>query len=93
MDQFVHKQHICLLFPILSYTLLDLLKDNRYQGLGVKLARRFITVVLEGLLRAEECAIVHADLKPENIMIMENRESPEDSVIKIIDFGSSCFLA
>ena len=50
-------------------------------------------MILEGLIRAEECGIVHADLKPENIMIEQDREKIENSNLRIIDFGSSCFLS
>jgi dual specificity protein kinase YAK1 len=54
--------------------------------------RKWIKMILEGLVKAEECGVVHADLKPENIMIQENKEDFLESPLKIIDFGSSCFL-
>lgn len=47
-------------------------------------------MIISGLITAEECGVIHADLKPENIMIEENNK--DDINIKIIDFGSSCFL-
>lgn len=32
--------------------------------------------------------LIHCDLKPENILL----KSPDKSGIKVIDFGSSCFV-
>jgi dual specificity protein kinase YAK1 len=62
-------------------------------GVGVKIMRKWVTLILQGLLRAEECGVLHADLKPENIMIEENTINPENSNLRIIDFGSSCFMS
>jgi dual specificity tyrosine-phosphorylation-regulated kinase 2/3/4 len=31
--------------------------------------------------------VIHCDLKPENILLRQ----PNRSVVKVIDFGSSCF--
>lgn len=33
-------------------------------------------------------SLIHCDLKPENILLMQ----PQRSAIKVIDFGSSCFI-
>lgn len=33
-------------------------------------------------------SLIHCDLKPENILLMQ----PQRSAIKVIDFGSSCFV-
>lgn len=34
-------------------------------------------------------SLIHCDLKPENILLMQ----PSRSAIKVIDFGSSCFVS
>lgn len=54
-----------------------------------KLVRRFAVQILLALKHLHDQRIVHADLKPENILLA-NRTT---SCIKIIDFGSSCFVA
>ena len=58
---------------MMSYSIYDVLKHNNFEGVGVKLMRKWVKMILEGLIRAEECGVVHADLKPENIMIQENK--------------------
>ena len=48
-------------------------------------AARFITQILEGVEHFHEKNIVHLDLKPENVMLLDR----SNCLIKIIDFGIS----
>lgn len=85
---FLWKGHLCLVFELLSYNLYDLLKNSRFQGLSLKLTRKFAHQILAALnyLSKPELGIIHCDLKPENILLC----NPKRSAIKLIDFGSSC---
>lgn len=76
----------------MACNLFDLLKHHRYEGFSVRLVRKFLSQIVEGLKISEECGVVHADLKPENIMIECALQNPEEYYLRIIDFGSSCFL-
>jgi len=58
----------------------DLLKANRH-GLDPDQARDIITQVASGLAYAHEEGIVHVDLKPQNVFVLENGRA------KILDFG------
>ncbi|KAM0714381.1 hypothetical protein Q7P37_010168 [Cladosporium fusiforme] len=85
-DTFIHKQHLCLVFELLSVNLYELIKQNQFRGLSTTLVRVFAQQLLNGLCLLNKAKLIHCDLKPENILL-KNLESP---IIKIIDFGSAC---
>lgn len=89
VDDFVHRNHQCIVFEILSKNLYDLLKNTDFNGISLNLIRKFSKQLLKALefLSREDVDIIHCDLKPENILLRH----PRRSAIKIIDFGSSCF--
>ncbi|KAG5920306.1 hypothetical protein E4U42_006248 [Claviceps africana] len=85
-DTFIHRQHLCLVFELLSVNLYELIKQNQFRGLSTTLVRVFAQQLLNGLALLNKARLIHCDLKPENILL-KNLESP---IIKIIDFGSAC---
>lgn len=85
-DSFVHKNHLCLVFELLSNNLYELLKQNKFHGLSMQLIRTFTTQILDSLCVLKESKLIHCDLKPENILLY----APDKPELKIIDFGSSC---
>jgi len=87
-SHFMWRNHLCLVFELLSYNLYDLLKNTRYHGVSLRLTRKFAHQILAALqyLSRPELGIIHCDLKPENILLC----NPKRSAIKLVDFGSSC---
>lgn len=87
-SHFMWRNHLCLVFELLSYNLYDLLKNTRYHGVSLKLTRKFAHQILAALkfLSKPELGIIHCDLKPENILLCNSKRS----AIKLVDFGSSC---
>jgi len=87
---FHFRNHLCLVFELLSFNLYDLLKNTCFKGVSLNLTRKFATQLCTALLflSSPEINIIHCDLKPENILLC----NPRRSAIKIIDFGSSCRL-
>ncbi|CAF0743749.1 unnamed protein product [Brachionus calyciflorus] len=87
---FMHRNHLCLVFELLSYNLYDLLRNTNFRGVSLNLTRKFAQQLCTALsfLSTPELSIIHCDLKPENILLC----NPKRSAIKIIDFGSSCQL-
>ncbi|KAJ9649587.1 dual specificity protein kinase yak1 [Coniosporium tulheliwenetii] len=85
-DTFIHRQHLCLVFELLSVNLYELIKQNQFRGLSTTLVRVFAQQLLNGLALLGKAKLIHCDLKPENILL-KNLESP---IVKIIDFGSAC---
>ncbi|KAJ5935547.1 hypothetical protein N7466_005094 [Penicillium verhagenii] len=85
-DTFIHRQHLCLAFELLSVNLYELIKQNQFRGLSTTLVRVFAQQLLNALSLLSKAHLIHCDLKPENILL-KNLESP---IIKVIDFGSAC---
>ncbi|XP_030067368.1 dual specificity tyrosine-phosphorylation-regulated kinase 1A isoform X5 [Microcaecilia unicolor] len=87
---FMFRNHLCLVFELLSYNLYDLLRNTNFRGVSLNLTRKFAQQLCTALLflATPELNIIHCDLKPENILLC----NPKRSAIKIIDFGSSCQL-
>lgn len=84
---FEFRKHLCLVFELLSFTLFDLLKANSFKGFSSGLIKRFCVQLLQALSVLKQSKIIHCDLKPENVALV----NPHESAIKLIDFGSSCF--
>lgn len=84
------RNHLCLVFEMLSYNLYDLLRNTNFRGVSLNLTRKFAQQLCTALLflATPELSIIHCDLKPENILLC----NPKRSAIKIVDFGSSCQL-
>eukprot|EP00667_Euglena_gracilis_P001884 EG_transcript_1885 len=87
---FSWKEHLCLVFELLSFNLYDLLKYTKFNGVSLSLIRKFACQILKTLdfLSSPAIRVIHCDLKPENILL----KNPKRSGVKVIDFGSSCFL-
>uniref|UniRef100_A0A1I7Z502 Dual specificity tyrosine-phosphorylation-regulated kinase mbk-1 n=1 Tax=Steinernema glaseri TaxID=37863 RepID=A0A1I7Z502_9BILA len=85
---FVWRNHLCLVFELLSYNLYDLLRNTQFRGVSLNLTRKFGQQLTKTLLflSSPQLNIIHCDLKPENVLLC----NPKRSAIKVIDFGSSC---
>ncbi|KAF8441687.1 kinase-like domain-containing protein [Boletus edulis BED1] len=85
-DSFIHRNHLCLVFELLSSNLYELIKQNQFQGLSTQLVKVFTAQLLDALSVLKDARLIHCDLKPENILL-KSLQSPQ---IKVIDFGSAC---
>jgi dual specificity protein kinase YAK1 len=86
LNFFVFKKHFCVVTELLSLNLYEVIKQNNYRGISIKLLRIFLAQILDVLCILREANILHFDLKPENILL----KSIDSPIIKVIDFGSSC---
>ena len=68
-DTFIHRQHLCLVFELLSVNLYELIKQNQFRGLSTTLVRVFAQQLLTGLITLSKAKLIHCDLKPENILL------------------------
>ncbi|KAH8695319.1 kinase-like domain-containing protein [Talaromyces proteolyticus] len=82
---FDHKGHLCMVFENLSMNLREVLKKfGRDVGLNLRAIRAYAQQMFLGLSLLRKCNILHADLKPDNLLVNEQR-----SVLKICDLGSA----
>jgi len=88
---FTHKNHTCLVFEMLEQNLYDFLKQNKFQPLPLKYIRPITHQVLTALLKLKQLGLIHADLKPENIMLVDPTRHPYR--VKVIDFGSASHVS
>ncbi|XP_048781326.1 homeodomain-interacting protein kinase 2-like isoform X2 [Ostrea edulis] len=88
---FQHKNHTCLVFEMLEQNLYDFLKQNKFQPLPLKYIRPITQQVLTALLKLKSLHLIHADLKPENIMLVDPVRMPYK--VKVIDFGSASHVS
>ncbi|VDL70750.1 unnamed protein product [Nippostrongylus brasiliensis] len=84
---FQHKHHTCLVFEMLEQNLYDFLKQNKFTPLPLNSIRPIVQQVLTALLKLKSLGLIHADLKPENIMLVDPTNQPFR--VKVIDFGSA----
>ncbi len=91
-DHFYYKEHLCIIFELLNENLYELLKQNYFQGISLNSIQFIIKQILEAVYQLQKADLIHCDLKPENILLKIDREHHRsDIIIKITDFGSSCF--
>lgn len=82
---FTHKGHLCMVFEHLSINLREVLKKfGRDVGINLKAVRSYAQQMFLGLSLLRKCNILHADLKPDNVLVNESR-----SMLKICDLGSA----
>ncbi|CAL8116038.1 unnamed protein product [Orchesella dallaii] len=88
---FQHRNHTCLVFEMLEQNLYDFLKQNKFSPLPLKYIRPILQQVLTALLKLKQLGLIHADLKPENIMLVDPIRQPYR--VKVIDFGSASHVS
>uniref|UniRef100_A0A673GAB9 non-specific serine/threonine protein kinase n=1 Tax=Sinocyclocheilus rhinocerous TaxID=307959 RepID=A0A673GAB9_9TELE len=88
---FQHRSHTCLVFEMLEQNLYDFLKQNKFSPLPLKVIRTILQQVATALKKLKAMGLIHADLKPENIMLVDPVRQPYR--VKVIDFGSASHVS
>ncbi|XP_036386579.1 homeodomain-interacting protein kinase 1-like isoform X2 [Megalops cyprinoides] len=88
---FQHKNHTCLVFEMLEQNLYDFLKHSKFSPLLLKCIRPVLQQVATALMKLKNLGLIHADLKPENIMLVDPLRQPYR--VKVIDFGSASHVS
>jgi tRNA A-37 threonylcarbamoyl transferase component Bud32 len=97
-DSFSFSGHYCMVFEKLGPSLYDFLKRQKYRPFPLMVVRDFAKQLLETLEFLHSFRLIHTDLKPENVLLMNGREVsykghsiPECTRIKVIDFGGATY--
>jgi len=85
LGHFEHRNHLCLVFESMSINLREVLKKfGRDVGISIKAVRSYAHQILLALTLMQKCNILHADIKPDNILVNESH-----NIVKVADFGSA----
>ncbi|KAF2473484.1 kinase-like protein [Lindgomyces ingoldianus] len=84
LGNFEHKFHFCMVFEDMKMNLRDLLKTVSGGGFALKAVKSYAHQMFTGLKLLKDCQILHADLKPDNILV-----SHDDKTVKLCDLGTA----
>jgi tRNA A-37 threonylcarbamoyl transferase component Bud32 len=91
-DYFYHKEHLFIVTELLKdnlYEFYKYLNENNMQNyFSLDRLQKIAIQILKCLEFIHSLKLIHCDLKPENILI----KSISEVSVKVIDFGSSCFI-
>uniref|UniRef100_A0A3Q3FUH3 non-specific serine/threonine protein kinase n=1 Tax=Labrus bergylta TaxID=56723 RepID=A0A3Q3FUH3_9LABR len=66
----VNREHVCMVLEVLGHQLLKWIIKSNYTGLPLPCVKSILRQVLQGLdYLHTKCKIIHADIKPENILL------------------------
>merc|ERR1719453_712638 len=85
---FDYRDHLCLVFECMWDNLRAALKKyTKDKGMSLRAVRAYSKQLLVALHHIHRCDIIHADIKPDNILI-----SAGHNLVKICDLGSAMEL-
>eukprot|EP01125_Pyxidicula_operculata_P017997 TRINITY_DN636_c0_g1_i1.p1 TRINITY_DN636_c0_g1~~TRINITY_DN636_c0_g1_i1.p1 ORF type:complete len:539 (-),score=153.28 TRINITY_DN636_c0_g1_i1:138-1754(-) len=87
IHQFEDRDHLCLVFEPMDLNLRQLIKKYGGVGLNVGAVRIYAIKLLRSLILFKKLNIIHADFKPDNILINKTR-----TVVKVADLGSAMYI-
>uniref|UniRef100_A0A3P8SL66 Protein kinase domain-containing protein n=1 Tax=Amphiprion percula TaxID=161767 RepID=A0A3P8SL66_AMPPE len=82
---FFDKENICISFELLDLSLQDYVQEKNPRGLTTRELRPILHQLATALSHLHSSGIIHADLKPPNVMVVNRHEQPLK--VKLIDFG------
>ncbi|XP_054891856.1 homeodomain-interacting protein kinase 2-like [Poeciliopsis prolifica] len=85
IESFKYKGYLCLAFEILDVSVFDFIKSRGFEPLSLSEIRVIAQQLLAALNALKSAGLVHADIKPDNIMFVNHRSQPLK--VKLIDFG------
>ncbi|KAJ3178059.1 dual specificity protein kinase kns1 [Geranomyces variabilis] len=105
LSTFVYRNHTCMVFPLLSQSVFDYLKENQFMAFLPHQTAEIALQLTQAVVFMHGLKLIHTDLKPENVMIVDTASELVPGVrrtskmrrrllntrVRLIDFGSSIF--
>ncbi|OHT14297.1 CMGC family protein kinase [Tritrichomonas foetus] len=88
IESFSFRGFFCIVMELLSIDIYTALKYQRFIGFRKSVIQTVARETAEALSFIHQTGIIHADIKPENILFVDKSQSS----IKVIDYGCSCFI-
>uniref|UniRef100_A0A8C6KQF3 Protein kinase domain-containing protein n=1 Tax=Nothobranchius furzeri TaxID=105023 RepID=A0A8C6KQF3_NOTFU len=85
IEHFQIKNAHCLVYEKLDQSMSDFMRANKLRRLQLSEIRAIAQQMLVSLQTLESLKIVHSDIKPDNIMLVNQKSHPFK--VKLIDFG------
>ena len=87
LDTFEYRNHVCMVFEAMNMNLREVVKKFG-RGVGINLAavRTYAFQLLLALKLLRTCGVLHADIKPDNILVNSSNSS-----VKLCDLGSAMY--
>ena len=71
LESFRFRNHLCLAMPVFGSNLFEYLKARKFKPLSLSKVRAIAYQLLRALVHLSSLNILHCDIKPENILIVE----------------------
>ncbi|ETL90813.1 CMGC/DYRK/PRP4 protein kinase, variant 1 [Phytophthora nicotianae] len=85
LDSFTHRNHVAMVFEPMQMNVREAMKKfGGKGGISIQAVRIFSKHLLVALNHLESCGVIHADIKPDNMLLDEKQ-----TTIKLCDFGSA----
>jgi serine/threonine-protein kinase PRP4 len=79
------RGHLCMVFENMSMNLREIVrKFGNNVGINLAATKRYAYQMFVALAHMRKCSIIHADLKPDNILVNEKH-----TILKICDLGTA----
>lgn len=88
LDVFSYRNHLCLVFELMGHNVRQALKlHGKGRGLTLSAVHAYAWQLFIALRLIKKCGIVHADIKPDN-MLIGGPDGKDLKKLKICDLGS-----
>ena len=82
---FEFRNHLCMAMDLCSMDLYNVLNARNFVGFPLSIVQLIARQILRTLVLLERAQIVHSDIKPENVVMLEGLPMR----VKLIDYGSA----
>jgi serine/threonine-protein kinase PRP4 len=88
LDTFEYRNHVCMVFEAMDMNLREVVKKfGRGVGINLKAVQTYSFQLLQALKLMRKCGVLHADIKPDNILCNASHSS-----VKLCDLGSAMYV-